>query len=173
MRALFLGGFFVAASLATWLRPALADLIDAEAKPYLVSGGWIGGLLFTALSLFYIQKGVRYRSVSRSIAGWPTTDATVIASAVVERVFRDAQGYSAKRYIPDVRYVYDVDGARRENNVLKIGLGDLGYMLDSQAREHARLLISRFRTRSVRSITIQPIQLLPYLPGFVKADRWH
>jgi len=137
MRALLFRGVLVAGSLATLLRPAFADSVNAGAKLYLVAGGWIAGLFLTALSVFYIQKGVRYRSVSRSVAGWPTTNATVIVSAVVERVFRDAQGYNAKRYIPDVRYVYDVDGVRRENDVIKMGLGDLGYMLDKQARDHA------------------------------------
>lgn len=136
MQALLVRIFLGVASLVTLVRPALADAVDARSKPYLVGGGWIVGFFFVALGLFYVWRGIRYRSVAQNIAGWPTADGTVIISAVVERVFRDAQGYNAKRYIPDVRYIFDVDGTGRENNVIQIGLGDLGYMLDKEAQEH-------------------------------------
>jgi hypothetical protein len=137
MRGIFCRSALGFALLAMWLRPALADTVNAGAKPYLVGGGWITGFFLSALGLFNIWKGVHYRSVAHNTAGWPTAQATVIASAVLERVFRDAQNYSARRYIPEVRYVYEVDGTQRENDVIQMGLGDLGYMIEKQALEHA------------------------------------
>jgi len=129
--------FFVGGLFATSLRPAFADTVNAQAKPYLVGGGWIAAIFFLALGLFFILRGIRYRSVAQDVASWPTADATIISSGVAARVFRDAQGYNAKRYIPDMRYVYEIDGVRHENEVIQMGLADLGYMLETQARKHA------------------------------------
>jgi len=123
--------------LAAQPRPALADTVDAAAKPYIVGGSWLVGLIFAAIGLFFVGKGVRYRRMASAMAAWPSAEGRVLASGVLTRVDRSGERGDLTRYIPQVRYAYAAGGKAHESDVVQVGLGDFGYAVEAQAREHA------------------------------------
>jgi hypothetical protein len=118
------------------LRPALADTVDAEAKPYLVAGGCVAALAFAALGVFLLQKGLSLRRLANAAAGWPTTDGRVLECTVAKRLDKDGEGGEMTRYIPQVRYAYNAGGAPRQGSTIRLGLTEAGYMVERQARDH-------------------------------------
>jgi Protein of unknown function (DUF3592) len=122
--------------LAASLQTAWADTIDAPAKPYLVGGGWLLGLIFAALGGFFVHMGIRYRRTAEAMSRWPLVDGEIIACAIKTRVDNQSEGPSITRYIPHVRYAYEVGGTMRVGETIRIGLSDFGYAIEQQAREH-------------------------------------
>jgi hypothetical protein len=118
--------------------PAFAEaVVDAAAKPYMVGGGWIVGLIFAGLGGFLVRKGVAYRRSAKAMSAWQTVEGEVLESTVRKRVDRGYDSADITRYIPEVRYAYKLGGIVREGATIRIGLGDFGYMREQQAREHA------------------------------------
>jgi len=123
-------------AFAGWCDSALADTVDAAAKPYVVGGGWLVGLALLAVGAFLIRKGIGYRQTAEAIAAWPFVDGKVIESSIKTRVDKSSDGPDITRYIPQVRYAYAVDGVAREGATIRIGLADFGYTIERWAREH-------------------------------------
>lgn len=115
-----------------------AAVVDAVAKPYMVSGGWIVGLIFAGFGGFLLRKGIAYRRSAEAMSAWQTVEGEVLESTVRKRVDRGYDSADITRYIPDVRYAYKLGGIVREGATIRVGLGDFGYMSEQQAREHAR-----------------------------------
>lgn len=130
----------VVAGLALAGSPApafAAAVVDAAAKPYMVGGGWIVGLIFAGLGGFLLRKGIAYRRSAEAMSAWQTVEGEVLESTVRKRVDRGYDSADITRYIPEVRYAYKLGGIAREGATIRIGLGDFGYMSEQQAREHA------------------------------------
>lgn len=117
---------------------ALADsAIDAAIQPYFVLGGWGSALVFLGIGFFILRKAIRNRRVAAAAAHWPTTKGTVISSDVVKRVSRSEQEFDY--FVPQIRYEYEANGIRRQGDVIRIGLDDMGYPEEKKAREHIAL----------------------------------
>jgi hypothetical protein len=117
---------------------ALADsAIDAAIKPYFVIGGWATALLFLGIGSLLLPKAIRNLRLSAAAAQWPTADGTIISADIVKRVSKsdDAPDY----FVPQIRYAYKANGIRRQGDVIRIGLGDMGYPKEKRAREHIAL----------------------------------
>src|SRR5690242_12962526 len=130
----------VAAGFALTGGPApafAAAVVDVAAKPYMVGGGWIVGLIFAGLGGFLLCKGIAYRRSAEAMSAWQTVEGEVLESTVRKRVDRGYDGADITRYIPEVRYAYKLGGILREGTTVRIGLGDFGYMSERQARGHA------------------------------------
>jgi hypothetical protein len=114
---------------------AFADsAIDRSVKPYFVLGGGPAALVFLGIGLFLLSRAIHFRRLAAAAVHWPTTEGTVIATDVIKRVATSDDDYD--RYVPHVSYAYTANGVGREGNVIRIGLGDLGYLREEQAREH-------------------------------------
>lgn len=127
-----------AALLLASLQPASADaVVDRAAQPYFVGGGLLAATIFGAIGLVWLRKGMRLRRAAEAIGASPVVEARILESGVVTRVDRDPERADITRHIPRVRYSYAVDGIVREGDVIRLGLGDIGYTSEQQAREHA------------------------------------
>lgn len=114
---------------------AFADsAIDRGVKPYFVLGGALAALVFLGIGLFLLSRAIHFRRLAAAAVHWPITEGTVIAAEVIKRIASSDDEYD--RYVPRVSYAYTVNGARRESDVIRVGLGDLGYLMERQAREH-------------------------------------
>jgi uncharacterized protein DUF3592 len=84
-----------------------------------------------------IRRTSLYIAIAAAISGWPEVAGKVIESAVTTRVDKSADGPNITRHIPQVRYAYAANGVAQEGTTIRIGLADIGYLTDAQAREHA------------------------------------
>jgi hypothetical protein len=138
MRRLFPRHVVAALVLAAWLGPARADtVVDAAVKRYFADGSWALGLFVAAFGAFLLRGGISYRRTAGAMSGWPVVDAKVIESRVDTRLVEGGEEPVVTCYIPQVRYAYTADGSVREGVTIRIGLADLGYTSERQAREHA------------------------------------
>ncbi len=146
-------GGIAALALAGSVAPALAEsAVDAAAKPYMVAGGWLVGLVFLALGAFLVRKGIGYRRIAESISGWPVIGGKVIESGIKKRVDKSSEGPDITRYIPQVRYAYTVGGVVHEGATIRIGLADFGYAIEQRAREH----VGRYPAGTAVSVRYDP-----------------
>lgn len=114
---------------------AFADsAIDRDVKPYFVLGGALAALVFLGIGFLLLSRAIRYRRLAAAAVHWPTTEGTVLATDVIKRVASSDDDYD--RYVPRVRYAYTVNGVGRKSDVIRVGLSDLGYLREEQAREH-------------------------------------
>lgn len=134
-----IGRAFGIVAIATLLfasSSARADsAIDAGVQPYFVIGGLVTALVFLGLGFFMLRKAIRNRRMAAAAAQWPTTDGTVISTDVVKRTHKSENG-GFDYFVPQIRYEYKANGSRRQGNVIRIGLDDMGYMEENKAREH-------------------------------------
>jgi len=115
--------------------PALADsAIDAGVKPYFVLGGWLTALVFLSIGLFLMPKAIKNRRMAAAAEQWPAVDGTVLSTDIIKRVSKSQDEFDS--YIPQVRYAYSANSVRREGDVIRIGLGEMGYIQEKQARDH-------------------------------------
>ena len=115
-------------------RALAASAIDAGVQPYFVLGGWGTALVFLGIGFFILRKAIGNRRMAEAAAQWPTTDGTVISTDVVKRVSKSENAFDY--FVPQIRYEYETNGIRRQGDVIRIGLGDMGYPEEKEAREH-------------------------------------
>ena len=123
----------------TLLYPALAgaqSTVDADAKPYMVMGGWIAGFVLLPLGLYFLIDGIRYQTMASTLAGGPSVPGRVEESGVAKRIDQDSEG-TVTWYTPRIRYSYAVNGVAYRNEIVRIGLADYGYLVEKKAAEHA------------------------------------
>lgn len=134
------GASAIAATLL--LCPASAALakttIDAQAQPVFVLGGAVVAALFLGLGVYFVRKGLRYRRIAdATVSSWPMVYGTIVSTTIRVRPGRDINGGDNTRYLPEVRYAYVAGGVQRQGGVVRIGLDDIGYGIEAQARAHA------------------------------------
>jgi hypothetical protein len=61
----------------------------------------------------------------------------VISTDVVKRVFKSQDQFDY--FVPRIRYEYTANGIRRQGDVIRIGLDEMGYLEDNKARKHIGL----------------------------------
>jgi hypothetical protein len=105
--------------------------IDSAVRPYFIVGGAIATIFFISVGAMLIRKGNRYRRIAATAAQWPVVTGKVISSEVA----RHTDGDSGDYFVPQVHYVYQVDGVGRNGRVIRTGLGDRGYPREPQARD--------------------------------------
>ncbi|MDB5598886.1 MAG: hypothetical protein JWN71_930 [Xanthobacteraceae bacterium] len=131
---------FLAATLA--LCPASTALaqttVDAKAQPVLVLGGAVVAVLFVGLGQYLVRKGQHYRRMAdATMSSWPMVQGTIVSATIRVRPGRDINGGDNTRYFPEIRYAYATAGVQRQGGVVRIGLDDIGYGIEAQARAHA------------------------------------
>jgi hypothetical protein len=132
IRPLLCGIVAVAVLVPDW---AFADVvIDRAEKPYFVLGGWLAALVFLSIGFFLTSKALHYRRMAAAALRWPVAEGVVLAAEVVKRTSKSDDEFDS--YLPKLRYAYTVDGIRYEGDVIRIGLADLGYVNETQARDH-------------------------------------
>jgi Protein of unknown function (DUF3592) len=115
---------------------AFADSsIDGAIQPYFVLGGWATAAVFLGLAVFILGRAIPQRRMASAAAQWPTTAGTVVSTGVVKHVSKSDDEFDT--FVPEVRYEYEADGIRREGNVIRVGLGEAGYLEEKKAFEHA------------------------------------
>ncbi len=118
---------------------ALADsVIDAGVQPYFMLGGWATALVFLGLGFLVLRKAIGNRRMAAAAAQWPTCNGRVVSTDVVKRVSRSAE-QEFDYFVPQVRYEYVTNGIRRQGDVIRIGLDEMGYPEERKAREHVAL----------------------------------
>jgi Protein of unknown function (DUF3592) len=133
---------------------ALADsAIDAATKPYFVLGGWLAALVFLSIGLFLLFKAIRYRRLAAEVVQWPVAEGSVIAAEFIKRESKSDDEFDS--YIPKVRYAYTVNGVGYEGDVIRIGLADLGYVSEKQARDH----VARYPVGATIAVRYDPQNL--------------
>jgi hypothetical protein len=114
---------------------AFADsAIDPAVKPYFVLGGWVAALLFLGIGFFLLSRALQHRRMAAAAVQWPTTEGTVITAKVVKHTSKSDDEFDS--YTPKVRYAYAVNGAHYVSDLVRIGLADIGYIREQQARDH-------------------------------------
>jgi hypothetical protein len=58
----------------------------------------------------------------------------VISTDIIKRISKSQDEFDS--YIPQVRYAYTANSVRHEGDVIRIGLGEMGYIQEKQARDH-------------------------------------
>jgi hypothetical protein len=118
-------------------RALAGSVIDAAIKPYFVLGGLVTALVFLSVGYFISAKAIRNRRMAVVAEQWPTTDGTVISTDVVKCVSKSQDQFDY--FVPQIRYAYTAKGMRRQGDVIRIGLDEMGYLEENKAREHIRL----------------------------------
>jgi hypothetical protein len=114
---------------------ALADsAIDRAVKPYFVLGGSLAALIFLSIGFVLLAKATHYRRVAAAAVQWPVAEGVVLAADVIKRTSKSDDEFDS--YIPRVRYAYTANGVGYEGDVIRIGLEDIGYFKETQARDH-------------------------------------
>ena len=84
---------------------------------------------------------------------WPVAEGVVVAAEVVKRTSKSDDEFDS--YIPKVRYAYTVNGVGYEGDVIRIGLADLGYVSEKQARDH----VARYPVGATIAVRYDPQNL--------------
>ena len=140
----------VAACVLAPERAFAESVIDAAAKPYFVLGGSVTALVFLGLGLLIFWPAIRERRMAVEAMQWPVTDGRIISAEVIKRVSKSQDEFNS--FVPRVRYEYITDGVRRQSDIIRIGLGDMGYLLEKQAREH----LARYPVGATVSVRYDP-----------------
>ena len=125
----------ITAILMTTNGALAAATIDSGAKPYFIAGGVIATIFFIFVGAMLIRKGNRSLRIAAAAAQWPIVKGKVVSTDVVKRVDRTQDGPSTY-FVPQVHYVYNVDGVSRDGSVIRVGLENRGHSLEQQAREY-------------------------------------
>jgi len=145
--------FAIVAIATSVLAPDIAfadSVIDAGIKPYFVLGGWLAALLFLSIGFFLLSKAIKNRRMAAAVERWPAADGTVISTDIIKRVSKSEDEFDS--YIPQVRYSYTASGVLCKGDVIRIGLGDMGYISEKQARDH----LARYPVGATISVRYDP-----------------
>jgi hypothetical protein len=133
---------------------AFADTIDAAAQPFIVGGGFLAGLAFVALGVFFILRGLGTRRLARESLSWPTAEATILETRVRSE-WRNPTGKAGARYevfIPEARYSYTVGGKGFEGHIIRAGIDQFGY----GAEVHAQAQLDPYKTGASAPVRYDP-----------------
>jgi hypothetical protein len=134
-KSILSGATVVTAILTTANGALAAATIDSGAKPYFIAGGVLATIVFLSFGAMLIRKGNRYLRIAAAAAQWPIVTGKVVSTDVVKRIDRTQDG-PITYFVPQVHYVYDADGVRRDGSVIRVGMEDRGYSQEQQARDY-------------------------------------
>jgi hypothetical protein len=117
---------------------ALANsAVDAAFHPNLLLYGGFIALVFLSLGVLISRRAFCNRRMAAAVAQWPTTAGTVISADVTKRIH--GAEISHYYFLPQVRYEYEANGVHCQGDIIRIGLDDLGYLKEKNARDHIAL----------------------------------
>jgi Protein of unknown function (DUF3592) len=147
-----LGAITIITAIVTTTNAAFAEaVIDRGAKPYFIAGGVVATVFFVSVGAMLIRKGQRLLRIAAAAAQWPIVTGKVISADIVRRIDKSEDGPSTV-FVPQVRYVFDADGVRRDGHVIRIGLEDRGYAREQQASE----LLTRYAVGAKIAVRYDP-----------------
>jgi len=115
---------------------AAASTVDSGAKPYLILGGLVAGLLFLSLGIMYLARGISRRQMAARSLQWPVTEGRILSASVKTEMRSDSEGSDMKVYLPEASYSYTVAGKAYQGNVIRFGIEQFGYGVVERARKH-------------------------------------
>jgi len=83
---------------------AATSTVDGGAKPYLILGGLVAGLLFLSLGSVYLARGISRRQMAARSLQWPVTEGRILSAAVKTEMRSDSEGSDMKVYLPEASY---------------------------------------------------------------------
>jgi hypothetical protein len=98
--------------------------------------GMIFGLVFAAIGLFALIRGIVHYRTGKASAVWPSVEGKVIVATVEMSVSTDSDGDTSRHYTPRVVYDYSVAGQQYNSDQVSIGAA---WNYPSQARAAAKL----------------------------------
>jgi hypothetical protein len=113
--------------------------VDGAAKPYMIIGGTLAGLLFLSLGVVYLARGIQRRQLAARSLQWPVTEGRIHSAALRTETRSDAEGSKVKVYVPEARYSYTVAAKAYEGNVIRLGIEQFGYTVLQTAQKHIEL----------------------------------
>ena len=99
-----------------------------------VLGGLVTAVVFSSVGLLITWPAIAQRRMAAA-AMHGRWSSRVVSTDVLKKVFR-SQDSDFDYFVPRIRYEYMTNGIRREGDVVRIGLDEMGYPLEKQAREH-------------------------------------
>src|ERR1700679_1538239 len=75
---------------------AAASTVDSGAKPYLILGGLVAGLLFLSLGIMYLARGSSRRQMAARSLQWPVTEGRILSASVKTEMRSDSEGSDMK-----------------------------------------------------------------------------
>ncbi len=134
---------FILATVSSFAQTqnALADTVDAAAKPYLVGGGFAAAAIFTGLGLFLVARGRGTRRMAAQSVAWPIAQGRILEVSVKTERRSDGGGNGATMevYVPQARYSYSVAGKDYEGTLIRPGISQFGYGVMVVAQAHIDL----------------------------------
>ncbi|MEJ2551077.1 MAG: DUF3592 domain-containing protein [Anaerolineales bacterium] len=83
--------------------------------------GLIFGLVFTAIGLFALVRGVVHYRTGKASAAWPAVEGRVADATVEVSVSTDSDGMTSRQYTPHVVYTYSIGGQQYSSDQVNIG----------------------------------------------------
>lgn len=135
--------FFVALGIAFAIPfdSALASTstVDGAAKPYMILGGILAGLLFLILGIVYLARGITRRRLAARSLQWPVIEGKIHSASVRTETRSDSEGSEIQVYVPQASYSYTVAAKAYEGNVIRFGVEQFGYAVLQMAQKHIEL----------------------------------
>jgi hypothetical protein len=131
--------FFIALTVAAIQLDSAAaatSTVDSGAKPYLILGGLVAGLLFLSLGIMYLVRGISRRQMAARSLQWPVTEGRILSASVKTEMRSDSEGSDMKVYLPQASYSYTVAGKAYQGNVIRFGIEQFGYGVAELAQKH-------------------------------------
>ena len=131
--------FFIAPTVAAIQLDSAAaatSTVDSGAKPYLILGGLVAGLLFLSLGIMYLVRGISRRQMAARSLQWPVTEGRILSASVKTEMRSDSEGSDMEVYLPEASYSYTVAGKAYQGNVIRFGIEQFGYGVLERAQKH-------------------------------------
>ena len=131
--------FFIALTVAAIQLDSAAaatSTVDSGAKPYLILGGLVAGLLFLSLGIMYLARGISRRQMAARSLQWPVTEGRILSASVKTEMRSDSEGSDMEVYLPEASYSYTVAGKAYQGNVIRFGIEQFGYGVLERAQKH-------------------------------------
>jgi len=132
--------FFIALTVAFAIQldcaAAATSTVDSGAKPYLILGGLVAGLLFLSLGIMYLARGISRRQMAARSLQWPVTEGRILSASVKTEMRSDSEGSDMEVYLPEASYSYTVAGKAYQGNVIRFGIEQFGYGVLERAQKH-------------------------------------
>ena len=131
--------FFIALTVAAIQLDSAAaatSTVDSGAKPYLILGGLVAGLLFLSLGIMYLVRGISRRQMAARSLQWPVTEGRILSASVKTEMRSDSEGSDMEVYLPEASYSYTVAGKAYQGNVIRFGIEQFGYGVLERAQKH-------------------------------------
>ena len=131
--------FFIALTVAAIQLDSAAaatSTVDSGAKPYLILGGLVAGLLFLSLGIMYLVSGISRRQMAARSLQWPVTEGRILSASVKTEMRSDSEGSDMEVYLPEASYSYTVAGKAYQGNVIRFGIEQFGYGVLERAQKH-------------------------------------